>query len=85
MASSTILKAKVSFQYQRPDGSQGYVSAGSTYHKDSAQLDGLGADALEANFVPFEPDFGAAKKTEERPVERATAKPGEKRETKKAE
>ena len=75
MASTSILQAAVSFTFRGPKGPVA-VRKGSTYHRDSPRLEGVSTEALEANFVPFSPDFGLDSDSD---VEQATAAPGEKR------
>jgi hypothetical protein len=75
MASTSILRAVVSFTFRGPRGPVA-VRKGSTYHKDSPRLQGISAEALEANFAPFSPDFGP---DSDSGIEQATAAPGEKR------
>jgi hypothetical protein len=69
MPSATIIRATESFTFRGPNGPVS-IKRGSTFHKESPRLQGLSDEALEKNFVPFEPDHG---------IERATAAPGERR------
>lgn len=52
------------------------IKKGRTYSSDAPQLAGLSEEQLAAWFEPFTPDFPARA---EAPVEQATARPGEKR------
>ncbi len=84
MPSTTILRALVSFNFRGPNGPVA-VRKGATYHKDAPQLDGLSAEALEKNFIPFVPDFGVVGGKQQPKIERATAAPGEHRRVKRTE